>query len=108
MNTKSLKSDLGISQDSLLDGNSVVYLEALYESYLKDPESLTPAWQSYFSDLTDENSTTEAFHSDIRSHFKKLASNKKQHQCPFTLPRNDFHISYFDVSKLTLGASQCS
>ncbi len=35
--------------DSLLDGENAVYLELLFESYLKDPNSVSTSWQTYFS-----------------------------------------------------------
>ncbi|HFC91414.1 MAG TPA: 2-oxoglutarate dehydrogenase E1 component, partial [Leucothrix mucor] len=37
--------------DSLLDGENAVYLELLFESYLKDPNSVSTGWQTYFSTM---------------------------------------------------------
>ena len=60
--------------DSLLDGNSAIYLEALYESYLEDPDSVSESWQQYFSNLYQEKSTSkEVIHSAVRARFKNLS-----------------------------------
>ncbi len=67
--------------DSLLDGNNVIYLESLYETYLKDPLSISPSWRSYFSELNHNTSQTESFHSDVRARFKTLALDKSRSRC---------------------------
>ncbi|CAA6824931.1 MAG: 2-oxoglutarate dehydrogenase E1 component (EC [uncultured Thiotrichaceae bacterium] len=60
-------------KESHLDGNSALYLESLYESYLADPGSVSKDWQDYFSDLKSaEKMVSEAIHSDIRERFKNI------------------------------------
>ena len=48
-----------------LSGGNAGYLEDLYEQYLKDPNSVAPAWRRYFSDLK-VGAGTETAHSPIR------------------------------------------
>jgi len=87
MNKKNSKSDSNINyDDSLLDGNNIIYLETLYESYLRDPETISSSWQSFFSSIGQDDSKREAFHSDIRAHFKSLAL--KNRQLPYSQQEN--------------------
>ncbi|KAG1707765.1 2-oxoglutarate dehydrogenase E1 component [Nymphon striatum] len=71
-----------VDTHSLLDGNSVVYLESLYEDYLRNPEDVPADLHSYFSGFADSagsssnGSEPESFHTDIRAKFKKLATAK--------------------------------
>jgi 2-oxoglutarate dehydrogenase E1 component len=37
--------------DTQLDGNSVLYLEEMYERYLQEPGSIPASWQHYFDAL---------------------------------------------------------
>ena len=62
-----LKNDVTKKTDpnSLLDGNSVLYLEFLYESYLKNPQDVAPEWRDYFATLLSQN----------------LINNKPKKQC---------------------------
>ena len=34
-----------------LSGANASYVEALYEQYLRDPDSIEPSWRSYFDTL---------------------------------------------------------
>ncbi len=45
------KESVSHFSESLLEGENVIYLELLFESYLKDPNSVTASWQHYFSTL---------------------------------------------------------
>ncbi len=61
--------------DSMLDGNSAIYLESMYESYLEDPETVSVTWRSYFDNLPDQpsvNGSSEASHSQKRDQFRNL------------------------------------
>ena len=55
---------------SYLNGANSNYVEALYEDYLLDQNSVSPSWQKYFSTITVSN---EQNHSLIRKRFAKLA-----------------------------------
>jgi 2-oxoglutarate dehydrogenase E1 component len=57
--------------ESYLSGGSDSYLDDLYESYLKDPSSVTPEWREYFDNNSDKANDTS--HSDIRDYFANLA-----------------------------------
>lgn len=49
------------------------YLEAQYESYLRDPDSVTEQWREYFDQLPmSEDSPKDIPHSDVRDHFYQL------------------------------------
>lgn len=74
-----------VDTNSLLDGNSVVYLESLYEDYLKNPDKIPADLQTYFSEMGQLNSTqnsiqTEALHTEVRDRFRKLSLNKRSTQ----------------------------
>ncbi len=58
--------------ESLLDGDNAFYLEALYESYLRDPLSVPAEWQSYFAALAAEQGATvdKPLHVATRAHFR--------------------------------------
>ena len=64
-----------MQKDSLLDGNSAIYLESMYESYLEDPQSVSENWRRYFDDLPEQpslNGGGEPSHSKMRDQFRNL------------------------------------
>lgn len=61
-------------ESSQLFGANSDYLETIYESYLKDPNSVDASWRQYFSGIA-ANSQTEAIHSEVRQHFIDLAKH---------------------------------
>lgn len=66
-----------LEQSSYLSGPNAAYIEALYEDYLKDPSTVNPDWQSYFSTLFREHrmatSAVEPSHQSIQEEFKQMA-----------------------------------
>ncbi len=59
------------SSSLLAVGND--YLEAQYENYLRDPNSVSEQWREYFEQLPmSEQSGSDIPHSDIRDHFYNL------------------------------------
>jgi len=42
----------------LPSSQSLPFVEALYEQYLRDPETISPDWRSYFQGLSDGNGST--------------------------------------------------
>ncbi len=49
------------------------YLEAQYEMYLRDPNSVSEKWRTYFEQLPmREESTIDIPHADVREHFYNL------------------------------------
>ena len=71
MTMKQQKSMQDLWRDSYLSGGSDTYLEELYESYLKSPESVAPEWRNYFIGLG--NNGVDVSHADIRDYFAQLA-----------------------------------
>ena len=47
--------------DSFLNGNNSIYLEQMYESWLKDQNSVHVSWSAYFTNLENGVSSDEAF-----------------------------------------------
>jgi 2-oxoglutarate dehydrogenase E1 component len=52
-----------------LSGGNAGYIEDLYERFLKDPNSVDPAWRRYFSDLK-AGASTETAHGPIRERLR--------------------------------------
>lgn len=65
---KSELNDKFISNSPLFGGNST-YVEAYYEQYLKDPESVEAGWRDYFKSLNGEGSGGDVAHGPIRDSF---------------------------------------
>ena len=74
-------------QDSIMEawwdssqyaGGNAAYVEALYESYLEDPQSVSEMWRAAFDKLPKVNGVElEAKHSEIRDDFKKMAKTTR-------------------------------
>ena len=43
---------------SLLNGQNIAFLEDVYEQYQEDPNSVSPEWQSYFTNLSTSSAST--------------------------------------------------
>lgn len=65
---------------SYLSGSSIAYIEALYESYLADPNSVEENWRTFFTNLPKVNGQTQAdvSHAAIREQFLNLAKGPKE------------------------------
>ena len=63
-------------QTSQLGGGNSAYLDAIYEDYLNDPESVDPSWRAYFDALRD--GATEIPHSRVRQEFIELAHHPER------------------------------
>lgn len=75
MKTNQQRSMQDLWKDSYLSGGSDEYLEALYDTYLKNPDEVSPEWQSYFKQMAQ--STTDVSHEDIRNYFLQIARQPK-------------------------------
>jgi len=63
-------------ETSLYNGANSAYLEAQYEQYLRDPNSVDDSWRDYFARLPMVGDHARDIpHSDIRDHFYQLARN---------------------------------
>jgi len=76
-------------QNSQLSGGNAVYLEALYEDYLRDPDMLAPEWKQYFDRLPRVEGvlSSDVPHSDIIHYFEMLGkqSTQKEWRSPSVL-----------------------
>ncbi len=54
---------------SCLSGGSMAYIDALYEDYLADPNSVPEDWKAFFSNLPAIDNHEEVSHKAIREHF---------------------------------------
>ena len=62
-----------LQQSSLLAGGNGAWLEAMYESWLQDPDSVAENWRDYFAGLPQVNGVSaDVLHSEIRSEFSRL------------------------------------
>ncbi len=58
---------------SMLGGANSPYLEMLYEQYLGEPDSVDPAWRSYFDSLPKVgNNIVDVAHSEVRDQFYQM------------------------------------
>jgi 2-oxoglutarate dehydrogenase E1 component len=58
---------------SHLDAGNAAYLDQLYESYLRNPASIPPAWRSYFEQLpVGPEATPDIPHGEVREEFRRL------------------------------------
>ncbi|OED39169.1 2-oxoglutarate dehydrogenase E1 component [Chromatiales bacterium (ex Bugula neritina AB1)] len=65
-----------LQDTSMLDGGNIVYLEQQYESYLRDPNSVTESWRHYFERLPMVNGQARDIpHSEVRQHFYNITRN---------------------------------
>jgi 2-oxoglutarate dehydrogenase E1 component len=62
---------------SHLSGGNAAYVEALYETYLKDPNDIPPEWRDYFDRLpkvqTSTNNLRDLPHSVLRQQFARIS-----------------------------------
>ena len=71
-----------LQQTSLLDGGNGAWLETLYESYLRNPDSVSEHWRGYFDDLPRVNGQEQGdiFHSELRQEFSRLTGRLRGHR----------------------------
>lgn len=69
------KSMQDLWQDSWLGSGNEEYLEEMYEAYLEDPNSVSPEWNKYFSQLLKNlpRKSADVSHAAIRLQFQELA-----------------------------------
>ena len=63
---------------SHISGGNAAYVEEIYESFLKDPSSVSEKWRSYFEQLPRVNGvvTNDVPHSEIIEYFELLGKNR--------------------------------
>lgn len=62
-------------KSSHISGGNAAYVEALYETFLSDPNAVPEEWRDYFQQLprSNEAAISDIPHSPIRDHFAQLA-----------------------------------
>jgi 2-oxoglutarate dehydrogenase E1 component len=67
-----------MQRSSHMAGTNVAYIEALYESYLEDPNSVSVEWREYFEKLprVEEAVQADIPHSTVIQHFERLGRNR--------------------------------
>jgi 2-oxoglutarate dehydrogenase E1 component len=60
-------------ESSSIHGANAPYIEAYYEQFLDDPESVEPDWRAYFRLIQDQSKRREIAHSEVVARFEKLA-----------------------------------
>ncbi len=67
-----------LQQSSLLDGGNAAWLEALYESWLRDPGSVDADWRAYFAGLPQVNGqAVDVLHSELQAEFIRLTGRPR-------------------------------
>jgi 2-oxoglutarate dehydrogenase E1 component len=75
MSSSDLQNQLA---SSYLSGGSMAYVDALYEDFLADPDSVPSDWRKAFEALAQGNSSMkDTPHRDIRAHFLENADKKR-------------------------------
>ncbi len=64
---------------SHISGGNAVYIEAMYENYIQDPNSVPPQWRSYFERLPKSNGADQDVpHSTVVEYFQLLAKQQSR------------------------------
>ncbi|MBB6097739.1 2-oxoglutarate dehydrogenase E1 component [Deinobacterium chartae] len=58
---------------TIMYGGNASFVEALYEDYLSDPQSVAPEWRAYFEGLGGPRPVAETAHSGVQRAFAELA-----------------------------------
>lgn len=69
----------------LADGNAA-YIEALYDNFLQDPDSVSVEWQQYFQSFTDNQMPPDVSHQTIREQFRQMVLQPSAAVQPGTVP----------------------
>ena len=64
--------------NSYLFGANAPFIEALYEAYLGDPQSVEPRWRGYFDELQRlDDGPRDVSHAEIQERFARLARERR-------------------------------
>ncbi len=63
-------------QSTSIQGGNAPYIEAYYEQYLENPESVDPAWREYFRSI--QGSASDVAHAPVLQRFEKLAREPRR------------------------------
>src|SRR5688500_7312933 len=94
--------------NSYLFGSNAPFIEQLYESYLKDPQSIEPRWRSYFDELQRlDDGPADVSHEEVQQRFVDLAKTGGRQQRaaePSQLGQKQFGVLQLISSYRTLGS----
>ncbi|MGH8445500.1 MAG: 2-oxoglutarate dehydrogenase E1 component [Solimonas sp.] len=65
-------------ESSSINGANAPYVEAYYEQFLEDPESVDPSWRAYFRLIQDQSAPRETPHSEVIARFERLAREPRR------------------------------
>ena len=65
-------------ESSTINGANAPYIEAYYEQFLDNPESVDAEWRAYFRLVQGQNKSREIAHSEVVSRFEKLAREPRR------------------------------
>ena len=63
---------------SSIQGANAPYIEAYYEQFLENPDSVDPGWRAYFRNVQDQSAPREVAHSEVVALFEKLAREPRR------------------------------
>ncbi len=67
-----------LSGNSYLFGSNAPFIEALYEAYLKDPQSVEPRWRGFFDELQRlDDGPRDVSHAEVQERFIALARERR-------------------------------
>src|SRR5215216_4296810 len=67
--------------NSYLFGSNAPFIEALYDAYLKDPQSVESRWRSYFDELQRlDDGPADVSHEEVQQRFIEIAKARPQAQ----------------------------
>src|SRR5688572_2507755 len=92
--------------NSYLFGSNAPFIEALYESYLKDPQSVEPRWRSYFDELQRlDDGPPDVSHEEIQRRFAESAKQRRPAAAaaPAQLGQKQFAVLQLITAHRTLG-----
>lgn len=88
---------------SYLSGGSMAYVDALYEDYLDDPDSVSADWRAAFDALPKVNgSVKDKSHREVRDYFLQHA-DKKQVQAVVSEDIKQYQVAHLMNSYRSLG-----
>src|SRR3546814_5240141 len=65
-------------ESSSINGANAPYVEAYYEQFLDDPESIDPSWRAYFRLIQDQNAPREVPHSEVIASFERRRVRRRR------------------------------
>ncbi|MDB5866015.1 MAG: 2-oxoglutarate dehydrogenase subunit [Betaproteobacteria bacterium] len=98
--------------NSYLFGSNAPFIEALYDAYLKDPQSVEPRWRSYFDELQRlDDGPADVSHEDVQQRFIDLAKTSRRREAraePTQLGQKQFGVLQLITAYRTLGSRQAN